>query len=279
MIISFDSTVIFMTEGVLGVIACPILEDELIYSMSKDDEISNVYLLDNRHAKSIKPKLTRKRIEYKTIDEASYLDGSLRTDDGGYTIVIWMMDLGLHEEPTDLKDAVRDCMLRMQERTDALVLYYGLCGNGLKDIDKWAEANLRIPMTIIRDRDGNIVDDCIAAAVGGTAQYLKLLKKYPGIMYFTPAFATNYDDLLGRMELFKGVDTGDDSMLRLVFEMADYREVMKIDTGLGDPDEFHAATKKFADRMNFDILTLEKGWTTLEPADRVYAEAKGLLRK
>jgi len=266
-------------KGVLGVLACPILEDELIYSMSTDSEISNVYLLDNAHAKSIKVKLVRNRINHTIIDVDAFLDKKCRISDDDYTIVIWMMDLGLHEEPIDLRTALEKHMRIMEERVDALVLYYGLCGNGMKNIDVWAEDNLKIPMAIIRDRDGNIVDDCIAAAIGGTKRYLELLKKYPGIMYFTPAFATNYDDLLGRMELFKGVDTGDDSMLKMVFEMADYHEVMKIDTGLGDRSEFDAATKKFADRLNFDIIELEDGWVTLEPADRVYAEAKGFLER
>jgi len=264
-------------KGVLGVLACPILEDELIYSISKDGEISNIYLLDNRHARSMKMKLARHGIAHTVVGEEEFLDGSYEIDNNGFTVAIWMMDLGLHEEPMDLKDAIRGCMLRIQERTDALALYYGLCGNGLKDIDVWASENLSIPMTIIRDSEGNIVDDCIAAAIGGTKQYLRLLKKYPGIMYFTPAFATNYDDLLGRMELFKGVDVGDETMLKMVFEMADYHEVMKIDTGLGDPEEFQAATEKFANRLGFSIFTLEDGWVTLEPAERVYAEAKGFL--
>jgi len=264
-------------KGVLGVMACPILEDELIYSLSKDGDIGRICLLDNRHARSMKVKLARHDLAHEIIGEEQFLDGSFCIEDKGYTVVIWMMDLGLHEEPNDLKEAIRKSMLRMQERTDALALYYGLCGNGLKDIDIWAKDNLRIPMTIIRDSDGNIVDDCISAAIGGTKQYLRLLRKYPGIMYFTPAFATNYDDLLGRMELFKGVDTGDETMLKMVFEMADYHEVMKIETGLGDPDEFQAATEKFANRLGFTIFTLEDGWVTREPADRVYAEAKGFL--
>ncbi|MCL2711871.1 MAG: DUF1638 domain-containing protein [Methanomassiliicoccaceae archaeon] len=265
-------------KGTLGVIACPILEDELIYSISKDNEISKIYLLDNRHARSIKPKLIKKGIEHEIVNEEDFMNGPRAANDG-YEIAIWMMDLGLHEEPVDLKEAIKECMFRMQEHADAIVLYYGLCGNGLKDIDIWAKDNLRIPMTIIRDNEGKIVDDCIAAAIGGTKKYLALLRKYPGIMYFTPAFATNYDDLLGRMELFKGVDTGDDSMLKMVFEMADYHEVMKVDTGLGDQDEFQAAVEKFANRMGFDILTLEDGWVTLEPADRVYGEAKGFLER
>ena len=267
-----------MAKGILGVLACPILEDELIYSMSKDDEISHVYLLDNRHAKSIKVKLARNNIRHTVVGEEEFLNGSVTLPKKGFAIAIWMMDLGLHEEPADLGAALKKSMQRMQERVNAIALYYGLCGNGLKNIDVWSKDNLKVPMTIIRDNEGNIVDDCIAAAIGGTKQYYALLKKYPGIMYFTPAFATNYDDLLGRMELFKGVDVGDETMLKMVFEMADYHEVMKIETGLGDPEEFQAATEKFANRLGFSIFTLEDGWVTLEPADRVYAEAKGSLK-
>jgi len=266
-------------SGILGVMACPILEDELIYSMSKDKDISSVYLLENRHARSIKIKLARKEIPYRIIGEEEFLDGSFCISDDGYVMVIWMMDLGLHEEPRDLRAALEECMIKMQERVDAIALYYGLCGNGMKDVDVWANEHLNVPVTIFRDNDGNIVDDCISAAIGGKDQYLKLLRKYPGIMYFTPAFATNYDDLLGRMELFKGVDVGDESMLKMVFEMADYHEVMKVDTGLGDEEEFQAATEKFADRLGFEILTLEDGWCTLEPADRIYQEAKDFLDK
>jgi hypothetical protein len=217
-------------------------------------------------------------IKHTIIGEEEFLNGSYAVPNDCYTIVIWMMDLGLHEEPVDLGAALKKGMMRMQEHVNGIVLYYGLCGNGLKDVDVWALENLNVPMAIIRDNEGKIVDDCIAAAIGGTKQYLNLLRKYPGIMYFTPAFATNYDDLLGRMELFKGVDVGDESMLKMVFEMADYHEVMKIDTGLGDPYEFQAATEKFANRLGFSIFTLEDGWCTLEPADRVYAEAKGFLK-
>ncbi|MCL2318398.1 MAG: hypothetical protein FWC44_05055, partial [Methanomassiliicoccaceae archaeon] len=98
-----------MAKGVLGVLACPILEDELVYSMSKDDEISNVYLLDNRHAKSIKIKLARNGIKHTIVGEREFLEGARMMPDDGFTIAIWMMDLGLHEEPADLGAALKKC--------------------------------------------------------------------------------------------------------------------------------------------------------------------------
>jgi len=266
-----------MTEGNLGIIACPILEEEMVYNLSNDKELGTVLLLDNLYSKSVRPKLERNGVKYSLCSEEGFLNGSSKLPDKGYNVAIWMMDLGLHEEPTNLKDFVKNSANRMQNSVDAIILYYGLCGNALKDIDKWKDEGLRIPITIIRDRDGNTCDDCIAVAVGGTRNYLRLLRKHPGIMYFTPAFATNFDDLKGRMELFRGMGTDDDSQLKMVFEMADYHYVMEIPTGLGDEKEFHEATKKFAERMDFDIMYLDKEWCTLEPIERSYAGAKGLL--
>jgi hypothetical protein len=266
-----------MTEGNLGIMACPILEDEMVYSLSRDKELGTVLLLDNPHSNSVRPKLERAGVRYELCSEDGFLNGSEKLPGKGYNVAIWMMDLGLHEEPSNLRDAIRQNAMTMQGSVDAIVLYYGLCGNALKELGTWKDDGLRIPVTILKDRDGMTCDDCISVAVGGTKNYLRLLRTYPGIMYFTPAFATNFDDLKHRMELFKGLDPEDDSRLKMIFEMADYHYVMEIPTGLGDEDAFHEATKRFAERMDFGVKYLEKEWCTLEPVERSYAEAKSLL--
>lgn len=267
-----------MASGNLGMIACPILEDEMVYNLSNDKELGKVLLLDNAHAKSVKPKLKEYGIDYQTCSEEEFLSGYVCLPKEGYNVAIWMMDLGLHEEPEELRDHVKKCSIEMQTHVDAIILYYGLCGNGLKNVEGWKDDGLNVPITIIKDKDGCVCDDCIAVAIGGTKKYLSLLKKYPGIMYFTPAYATNFDDMKQRLELFKGVDVGDDSMMKMIFEMADYHYVMEIPTGLGDEEAFHRETKRFADRMDFEVMKLEDGWCTLDPVERSYAAAKDMLR-
>ena len=267
-----------MTKGNLGIIACPILEDEMVYCLSNDKELGKVLVLENEHAKSTLQKMDINKIKYDLCSEEDFLTGKIKLPNGGYNVAIWMMDLGLHEEPERLRDHVKESCMKMQSTVEAIALYYGLCGNGLKDVDSWDKDGLKVPLTIMRGTDGRICDDCIAVAIGGTSQYLKLLKKHPGILYFTPAYATNWDAMKMRLELFRGVDVNDTDMMKMVFEMANYHYVMEIPTGLGNEEDFHAATKKFADKMEFEILQLDKEWCTMEPTEKMYSDSKNMLK-
>jgi Protein of unknown function (DUF1638). len=267
-----------MTEGNLGIIACPILEDEMIYCLSNDKEVGKILILDNDHAQGTKKKFDKYGIKYDLCSEDDFLDDRVKLPEGGYNVAVWMMDLGLHEEPEQLRDHVKESCMRMQSSVDTIALYYGLCGNGLKDVDKWCNEGIDIPLTIMRGDDGRICDDCVAVAIGGTSQYLKLLRKHPGILYFTPAYAVNWDHMVERMELFKGMGKTDESLMKMIFEMANYHYVMEIPTGLGDEEEFHLKTKAFAEKMEFEVLQLEKEWCTMEPTRKMYAESKKLLR-
>lgn len=251
----------------------------MVHSLSLDEELGKVLLIDNANSGSVAPKLVKHGIPYGTCGEEEFLSGKVSLPKSGYNAVIWMMDLGLHEEPEDLRDFLRGAAMRIQGCVDGIALYYGLCGNGLKDIETWGEENLSVPITIMKDRDGCVCDDCISVAVGGPKKYLQLLRKYPGIMYFTPAFAINWDDMKQRMSLFRGTDPNDDSMIRMILEMADYRYVMEIQTGLGDTDAFHESTRRFADSMGLEVMELDREWCTLEPAELSYANAKAMLRK
>ncbi len=96
-----------MTSGILGIMACPMLEDELVYSLSNDREEKDIFLLDNDHNKMIIPKLEENGVPYTLLNERSFLSGEAEIPGDGYRIVIWMMDLGLHEEPENLRIRIR----------------------------------------------------------------------------------------------------------------------------------------------------------------------------
>ena len=266
-----------MTSGILGIMACPMLEDELVYSLSNDREEKDIFLLDNDHNKMIIPKLEENGVPYTLLNERSFLSGEAEIPGDGYRIVIWMMDLGLHEEPENLRIRIRELMSDFQEHVDAIALYYGLCGNGLKGIEEWSSSNLAVPMTICKDRFGKVCDDCICVPMGGTDNYLRLLKKYPGIMYFTPGMACSFEEFMDSMELFRGVEKGDREMFKMVLEMADYKYVMKIQTGLGDQRNFQRCVEEFAEKYELEVMELEDGWVSTEVADLTYEHAKSLL--
>ena len=267
-----------MTKGTLAAIVCPILEDELIHNIQNDDELDEIILLDNEHTKGIRPKLDKQEIQYRLCSEDDFFAGKvLLVND--YNLIIWMMDMGLHAEPDDLREHLRESCKKMQDHVDGISMYYGLCGNGLKNFEEWASENLEIPATIMKDHDGRVCDDCIAVAVGGCAQYLKLLRKYPGIMYFTPAYAVNWDEMKYRMDLFRGYTLEDGTdMTKMLLEMAGYKYVMEIPTGLGNEKDLHKYTKKFADEMGLEVIKLDKSWCSLEPTKMIHAASKEMLQ-
>ena len=139
-----------MTNGTLAMIACPILEDEMIYSILNDPEDKRIYLLRNKNTSTLVPKLEHHNIDYINIDEKDFLKGTVRIADDGYSIVIWMMDLGLHSDPKHLGEAIRDELTRIDGRVDGVALYYGLCGNGLLGIIDWCKESLKTPVTIFK---------------------------------------------------------------------------------------------------------------------------------
>ena len=265
-----------MTSGKLCMMACPILEDEMVHNLSSDPEDKRIVLLENGNTETLLPKLEHAGIEYESFPESTFFDDAIPFGDG-YNVIIWMMDTGLHEEPENLKQEIRRLLLEADPHVDAVMLYYGLCGNGLLGIDDWARENMAHPVTIIRDAQGRICDDCICVPLDGTDNYLRLLRKYAGIMYLTPAFANGWDEFRKHMSLFKGVDPEDDSMFRMIMDMAGYTKAMKVQTGLGDQEHFQENCEKYAEKYGLKLVELEDGWTSTAAADRSYAAAKASL--
>ena len=61
--------------------------------------------------------------------------------------------------------------------------------------------------------------------------------------------------------------------------MGDYKNILKIHTGLGDSDEFDEKSIKVAERTGLNIIDAEDGWGTLQPTDDIYASCKSFLKQ
>ena len=266
------------TEGVLAVVACPMLEDELIHSLDTDPEEKDIVVIDTEPNASLRRKMDGCGLKYTVMDEWTFLNGgSLK--DGRFRVVIRMNDLGLHAEPKDLMEFVQDELFMMQGRVDACALYYGMCGNYGWDITKWAEKELNYPVATFRDRDGRVCDDCVGVAVGGLKGYQRLIKEFTGVMLFTPAVATNWEDFLNASDMMKGVTGGSKESIKEILDMCGYTSVVQIDTGLEDRAEFDKATKEFADYMHFKILQASPDYIDTWPMDEIYRESKAMMHK
>lgn len=274
-----------MTKGILGVIACPMLEDELIYSLSKDPEDKSVYVLETPYNGSLKRKLELNNVKFETMDEWEFMNSNAGLDRERFNVVIKMKNLALHAEPKVLMDDLENDLTMIQGRVDAVAMYYGMCGNYGMDLTKWAKDNLNMPVATFRDCNGRVCDDCVGVAVGGLEGYQHLIKDYTGVMLLTPAIATNWEDFLGASDMAKGLDVmgpGDKKeQMRWLLEMCGYTSEVMIDTGLNivPQEEFDKAAEDMSKSLGLKILHAGSKYTDHGPMERIYAESKADLDK
>ncbi|MEN8098749.1 MAG: DUF1638 domain-containing protein [Chloroflexota bacterium] len=110
------------------------------------------------------------------------------------------LDYGLHSVPKQLKQQIQEQIDAIEEPS-LVVLGYGLCGNGLDDIQA-GKHTLVIPKA----------DDCVAIFMGSRQRYLDRFNENPGTYYLTKGwFEVGSDPLSEYEELIEkyGVDTAD----------------------------------------------------------------------
>jgi hypothetical protein len=269
-----------MAKGTLGIIGCPILEDEIVYSLSRETDEKKIYLVDTEPAHSLKKKLELKGIPYSVVDEWDYNNNNAGIDrENGFNIVIVMKRLGLHAYPDKLRAALEEEMIFSQGRLDVIALYYGMCGNAGWDPSKWASKTLSIPVFVFRDENEEVCDDCIGVAVGGHSRYCDFIRKYTGMLLVTPAIAGNWMDFKKEMEMLRGFEAMGITTTKEIFELFEYKKAVKIDTGIGiQGEELDRECECLSKDTGLILVTVAPGWVNLFPADRLYKDSKNALQ-
>lgn len=283
-----------MTQGTLGIILCPMFDDNLTYAMGKDQEKKNVTVVDNEYNGSLLKKLDKIGQPYGLIKWDDVICNRYKPKEGEFNMLILAINLGLHSKPKELKEKVEEFAKVMAPNVDGFGFYFGTCGNYAWNIPEWSEGALHRPGAMFCDEKGNLCDDCVGAAIAGGPRYLEMQKKYPGHFYLFPAMATNFDDFMNADQADSaaieatltdevretlGIEPGRDGYLRWLLRMGDYHNILKIETGLGDPAEFDEKALKVADRTGLNIIKADKEWGTLQPTNDIYAKCKSLLRQ
>jgi hypothetical protein len=260
-------------EGRLAIVGCPVLEDEIVYLISQDRGLKEIFVVQDEHSASLVRKLRTVRPDVMLVEEGEVEE--LPSCDG-HSVLIWMKSMGLHEEPKELGMEVARTVKLLDGHCAVVLLFYGLCGNAFKDMELLFEG-VRTPVVILTDEQGRIVDDCIAVPLGGTDGYLRLLRRYAGVFYMTPAWAENWRTLINKMELARGTGMNDLEMLKMVFEMTGYCKVLRIDTGLGDREHFHERVREFSEEFKFQEMDLEPGYVSTRVSDDAYRKCLKLV--
>ena len=282
-----------MTKGVLGVVLCPMLDDNLLYSLCKDPEEKHITLVDHSSNVSVKRKLRLAGIPFDVIGWDDVLGWRYEPVKDAFNILILTTDLGLHARPDVLKSTVEERTEEMQPFVDAIGFYLGTCGNYEWDIPAWSDSRGFKPSETFRDSNGRLCHDCVGVNIAGGPRYGEMQKAFVAHLFVFPAMATNFDDFMNadsadsaateesltdEMREALGIEEGRDGYLRWLLSLGGYQNILKIDTGLGDHEEFDRATVDVARRTGLNIKDAPEGWASLQPTDDLYARCKGFLQ-
>jgi hypothetical protein len=264
---------------VMGIISCNIFEDEIVHLVEHDREVSKVIIIKNENSGGIVRKLEKigcpfREVNLENVDDHMFFRELHLENDVGVALVLNILEIvGVNQRRKRLKLNVYDAILRMSLFSDGLLLLYGLCGNMLKDIEADFE-HLKCPVITLKDTEGNIVDDCICATLGGKNSFIDIVKSLEGKRTFmlTPMWAANWERMIVANGFARSLELLEES--RMVFRVSKYTQVAKINTGLSCQQDFDSRVYEFADYYSFDVREIEADQAIFE---RCYSELKSAV--
>lgn len=163
-------------------------------------------------------------------------------------------------------------MKKVASLCSAILIFYGLCGNAFRGIDKIA-AEFETPVIILRDEVGLVVDDCIGAVLGGAEEYRNFILNDKGGYTLNTMWAANWRNFMHETQLLH--DPNDPEEAKIIFQCMDYKKVIMLRTGLGDQEAFERQATEFADTFG-----LGRGEVpcTLKVVESSYRAAKAMMR-
>ncbi|WP_407356133.1 DUF1638 domain-containing protein [Methanolobus sp. WCC5] len=256
----------------LYLISCRMFEDELVH-IFEEDKNARLILVENENTEGIEKKLTEVAVKYEKagISDLPSLIGTGDVTDQ-FTVVLNLLEFALDAEPALLKDKVYRSIEENGELFDGILVFYGLCGNVLGSLEK-DFAYLGIPVRILKDAHGEIVDDCICAAFENRNAYVEAVmgeKRGEGTYFLTPMQAANWREMLVLAKL--APDPDDTEMMKMVFDYSGYKCVGKVDTGLCYEKEFDNIVDDFASLFDFEKIIFKGSTKTTDESYRSIKE-------
>lgn len=281
---------------VLSIIACGMLEDELVHVLSRDCEINQLIVAENRNNFGLLRKLRSENNIPRTapLDRVPML---LKTGFNPYLkiskslakfplfgkickkieskaeeridVVVNLLRLGLHADLELLKSEVYKNIREMAAFSDGILIFYGTCGHVLGELEK-DFADIGCPLFFLKDKSGEVVEDCLSAALGGNDAYAEamLACRGKGTIYLTPMWASSW-------KRFEKESRSRDLNHRYL-KNPKYCLAAKIETGLFYEPDFHENVQEFARTFDMKIMDIQG---STEIAEHSYFTArKKILR-
>jgi hypothetical protein len=253
---------------VLSIIACRMLEDELVYLLSADGEVRELLLVDGMQALSLSAKLKAQnrphlllsldRITPHLQERQNRRVGIFSRCRAGRKseetiIVVSPLPLGLHSDLEQLQAAVYDNIRRLSSLSDGILIFYGKCGGFLANLEHDLP-DLACPIYFLTDERGERIEDCIALALGGNENYDRTLAEHQdAALFMTPMWASNWKAMGDEAASGKRRD------LRAMLKSSGMKKVAQINTGLCFDPGFEKKVADFAREFGLQRIELPGG--------------------
>ncbi|WP_321417900.1 DUF1638 domain-containing protein [uncultured Methanomethylovorans sp.] len=248
---------------VLSIIACRMFEDEIVFMIEKYGSIAKLIIIDDENSASVAGKLDQCGYYYEFSSLEKIQEAIADTPADSTIVIIHMLELALHALPENLRRTVYGKIEQMSIYSQAVLLFYGLCGNVLGKVEN-EMSKCSCPVYILKEENGEIVDDCIGAVLGGRAAYLAKLKSFKGVgtFFMTPMWAANWKEMIRSAGITN--DPDNTKMAKYVFDYAGYKKVAKLNTGLKYEQRFDSMVEEFAKTFDFEIIEMDANLSLIE---------------
>lgn len=250
----------------VGIITCQILELEFVRVLSADPDVSAVWIVEDEFADTLIRMMENENRP--AVHRLTTLDGftPAQTDPERFSLLIRVMEVGLHSNIPVLKRGVTDAVNAMASYVDAVLLGYGLCGNAFHNAgDLFGE--IPVPVILPMDVDGP-VDDCVGLIIGGRENYYAEQCTCAGTMFMNAGFSRHWKKIMGSDIPERLRHKKNEIMNRL---MDGYRRSLLLTTPVLGEDELRRNTREFNERYGLET-DVRSG--TLKLLENAWAEAK-----
>lgn len=242
----------------IGIVVCQIFEDELLEILGSFPEIDKILIYDNEASKEFQ-NIAIKGLspeKFKIVRELCSVKFLKREND--VEALLYLLPLALHVDPTLIKKEVASAAKELEKHVDYLVLFFGLCGNSLGDVEAlMKESKVEVPVSILKDNQGEIVDDCVCALIGSRNRYIETINEEPGTWFMTYGWAKYWKELS-----CETVGSFDIDKMKLVFDRTGYKRTLVVDLNFGNKDIYYERCNEFSEIFNLPVC-YKKGNTNL----------------
>jgi len=242
----------------IGIIVCQIFEDELLEILESFPEIDKILIYDNEASKEFQ-NIAIKDLspdKFRVIRELCSVKFLKR--ENNIEALLYLLPLALHVDPPLIKTEVASAAKELEKHVDYLVLFFGLCGNSLGDVEAlMKESKIEVPVIILKDHKGEIVDDCVCALIGSRNRYIETINEEPGTWFMTYGWAKYWKELSCETVGSFNIDK-----MKLVFDRTGYKRTIAVDLDFGNKELYYERCKEFSEIFNLPVC-YKKGNTNL----------------